>query len=169
MNRAAQYESKQKKALDLLGRIRGSSGSSSRGLKISDDSSHIEITSSSLSSSSLSSSLSSSSSSSTTSSMQNVVSPDNGSASAMTGVSHIKQHESLKGDPSLLLTDDDSDLYYSANSLPLEVLCNGSRSSSVNDDDDDEDEQDRSSDPLDDEELIKVCIIVVGDVCISCW
>jgi len=168
MNRAAQYESKQKKALDLLGRIRGSSGSSSRGLKISDDSSGIEITSSSLSSSS-SSSLSSSSSSFTTSSMKNVVSPDNDSASAMAGVSHIKQHESLKGDPSLLFTDADSDLYYSANSLPLEVLCNGSRSSSVNDDDDDEDEQDRSSDPLDDEELIKVCIIVVGDVCISCW
>ena len=42
-------------------------------------------------------------------------------------------------------------------SLPLEVLCDGS-SSSVNDDDDDaEDEQDRSSDPLDDEEFIKVC------------
>jgi hypothetical protein len=45
-------------------------------------------------------------------------------------------------------------------SLPLEVLCDGS-SSSVNDDDDDdddaEDEQDRSSDPLDDEELMKVC------------
>ena len=35
--------------------------------------------------------------------------------------------------------------------------CDGSRRSSVNDDDDDEDEQDRSSDPLDDEELMKVC------------
>ena len=41
-------------------------------------------------------------------------------------------------------------------SLPLEVLCGGS-SSSVNNDDDDDDEQDRSSDPLDDEELMKVC------------
>jgi len=166
MNRAAQYESKQKKALDLLGCIRGSSGSSSRGLKISDDSSRIEITSSSLSSSS---------SSSTTSSMKNVVSPDNDSASAMAGVSHIKQHGPLKGDPSSLFTDDDSYLYSnsndSCNSLPL---GDGSSSSSVNDDDDDdddddEDEQDRSSDPLNDEELIKVCIIVVGDVCISCW
>ena len=39
-------------------------------------------------------------------------------------------------------------------SLPLEVLCDGSSSSSVNDDDD---EQDRSSYPLDDEELMKVC------------
>ena len=40
------------------------------------------------------------------------------------------------------------------------MLCDGS-SSSVNDDDDDdddaEDEQDRSSDPLDDEEFMKVC------------
>ena len=157
MNRAAQYESKQKKAMELLGRISGSSGSSSRGLKINDDSSRIEITSSS----------SSSSSSTSTSSMKNVVSPDNDSASVMAGVSHIKQHGSLKGDPSLLFTDDDSYLYYSSNSLPLEVLCDGSSSSSVNDDDDEDDvddEQDMSSDPLDDEELIKVCIIVVGDV-----
>ena len=59
----------------------------------------------------------------------------------------------------MLFTDDDSYLYYSSNSLPLEVLCDGSSSSSVNDDDDedDDDKQDRPSDPLDDEELKKVC------------